>query len=189
MKMIILNIATLCCVIFNIPFAIGDLSEQARGDLPMNVDFWENHQKPFSWSDPDLQKLLWDGDPPDEDGHHGIDKRAIVPRRFGPAIKLLSCIGCMEKAGSLELKYWTTERFLKDIIVTPESTRDKCIFYGKRRAANMVPEGLSLIATRFACSSGRTTIWVCKLPTIGVLGNMLTLIFRIAYVGMFTQNS
>lgn len=160
--MIKIGVAILCYIAFNIPFAGGHFSPHESHQPSVNNEFLSNHQKSFSWADLGLQELLWEGASKDE---LEIHKRAFlpsIPKRFGPAIKILSCIGCMNKAANAELKYWTTERFLKDIIVTAESTRNKCIFYGKRNAAGKVPDALSRIATQFACNSGKTTIWVSQ---------------------------
>lgn len=145
--------------------------------------FYDSYQANFSWSDPALQAAL--GIRPASSELQQRDE-IIVKRTPGsapgdPLVKTPSCLGCIEASNgqSVTLADLTTEYLENQILLRDSVLQDRCVFYTSvpnsfsfspadlielfdRRAlggADRHP-GLSLIATNWACSSNKVTIWV-----------------------------
>jgi hypothetical protein len=142
--------------------------------------FAANNNKTFSWHDPILQQRLWTGitlSSVQESGlqEHVIDKRAW--RVFGPAWKILSCLGCAQQAQDQNalalLQSLTTEYLITQMKLRPPALQSRCIFYTSRPDQFKVAKpgqiqyySLSYFATLYACMFGMVTIWVSGYPSI-----------------------
>lgn len=163
-----------------------DLAAYAPRSQPSPIEvgikqnrFAANHAKPFSWEDPDLQKLLWAGRTKPEspaDGGYIVKRQTDLATVYGPAIRLLSCLACAEGATSTDgialLDLLTTPYLISQMLLTPDQLVDRCIFYSSVK--NPPQEGLYNLsdrATAFACMYGFVTIWASELQdcTSGML--------------------
>jgi len=174
--MVQLKIASVSWVMLLLPFTFAQHVKHHHGavhditKLNIDKDLFENNLIDFTWNDPELRRMLHGGSQPPVS--YDFDKQTPVElkrrawnfnpfkRWFGPAIKLPSCIGCQGIAAGWALTYWSTDKFLQTIRTTPEATRNKCVFYGRRERDGMFPSGLSDIANQFACNTNKITIWV-----------------------------
>jgi hypothetical protein len=137
----------------------------AGNNLTFSHDFEQNFEKIFSWSDPLIQIKLLEGRVSVEeyDLEKHLDKRSKLPKVFGPAFKLLSCIGCAKAAGNV-LQYLLSTSYLKGkILLTEAQLQNRCVFYTSRQPRFMNPadprDNLSKYAAIFACSRNLVSIW------------------------------
>lgn len=148
--------------------------------------FYDSYQSNFSWSDPALQAAL--GIRPASSELNTRDNN-LVKRTPGsapgdPLIKAPSCLGCIEASNgqTVTLADLNTGYLENQILLKPDSIlQDRCVFYtsvpnalaGVLNPADLIElfdrknlggadthPGLSLIATNWACSTNKVTIWV-----------------------------
>ncbi|KAI1211221.1 uncharacterized protein F4807DRAFT_466539 [Annulohypoxylon truncatum] len=152
--------------------------------IPQDHVFYDSYQANFSWSDPALQAALGIRPIPSQmntrDGN--IFKRSPGSTPDDPIFKLPSCLGCYEasQGRTVTLADLTTEYLEQQILLPDSLLQDRCVFYtsvpdprkdplstaDRAEFFNRVAlggedrhHGLSLIATKWACSNNKVTIW------------------------------
>lgn len=172
----------------------GGLRKKDQSLVPESHVFYNNYQANFSWEDPRLAAAL--GIPEDvtpatnllgkRDGHGRLHKRTPGSGPNDPVFKLPSCLGCIEaQAGNtMGINDLTTEWLERQMTKTNQQLYNKCVFYTsvprfwqdpieflarKRLGGQSKHHGLSKIASDYACSSNKFTIWVLPPPPLGLL--------------------
>ena len=162
----------------------------ADSPVPLDHVFYQNHQLDFSWTDPALQMALWRGLKTEQQLQAEFGAKARRKRQTpgspGPSntnpravFQLPSCAGCVAAANgappptlqSLSVEY--LENQIKDAYELTE-LYNVCVFYTAvvgptdfvvrtRLGGTDVHPGLSKIASDWACSNGRKSIWVSQI--------------------------
>jgi hypothetical protein len=161
-------LVSVVCITTNKPPSISIVTKKISKTNP----FSQNLNKTFSWTDPQLQQRLWAGlehGPELETPHHQLEKRAL-PRVFGPAWRVVSCLGCAklfsDSAAVDLLAELSTEYLTSKMILHPGQLWNKCVFYTSRNQTLYPPSNplaetrLSDRATRWACQNNYVSIWV-----------------------------
>jgi len=141
----------------------------AGGSISIGGDFQQNLAKNFSWDDPLIQQRLWEG----RRSHQSslapriLEERALsIPKIFGPAIKLLSCLGCAKALLSNGLLSYLTPQYLQSQMLIKDAARltNTCVFYTSRNPIYMIfpRDNLSKYAAVWGCTHGLITIWVSE---------------------------
>lgn len=133
--------------------------------------FARNHLIQVSWTHPDIQASLWNGNPLPSPAASKGRKRLLSKRSPGTGLGP-TCLGCLESGNG---KQWTIGELNTNFLVTQMlknegDIRGKCIFYTGVSEDDKVKqlwgrgENLSRVAAEFACRLGMYSIWVSFSP-------------------------
>jgi len=146
-------------------FVSSNIDDEAA--IQIATLFQENFQKPFSWDDPELLRLLTrelEGSN-SEEATEKLVKRVsgtYFSQQTEPLLNFEQCVGCADAARrTWVLEDFTSNFFLTRRIIAPEDLQDKCVFYTQRTSITL--PGLSKPATQWACNQVPIqwkTIWV-----------------------------
>ncbi len=173
-------------VIRNPPKRNAEVAETVT--IPESHVFYENYQANFSWSDEKLRAALGIRDETGTTSDHAKRDGEIRKRTPGGTvdntlIKLPSCLGCIEANQGVvtSLKDLSTEYLERQILIPDSRLQDTCLFYTSVPPFTAEPleywdraalggadrhTGLSSIATRWACSHNKVTIWVSVISAL-----------------------
>ena len=160
----------------------------ADSPVPPDHVFYHNHQLDFSWTDPALQMALWRGLKTEQQLQAEFGAKARRKRQSpgspGPTntnpravFQLPSCAGCVAAANGAPpptLQSLSVQYLGNQIKYTPPELYNGCVFYTavvgptdfvvrRRLGGTDVHPGLSKIASDWACSNGRKSIWVSQI--------------------------
>jgi hypothetical protein len=148
--------------------------------VPADHVFFANYQKNFSWHDDALLERLWHGRRPNDTEKKALAKRAPTTVVGDAVFKLPSCLGCMRAAlldQTASLDSLTRVFLQQQILILTAQLQSRCVFYTgvqdhsdylKHLALLGTASGtfehpnLSKLATDWACSSNKGTIWVSQ---------------------------
>ena len=160
----------------------------ADSPVPPDHVFYQNHQLDFSWTDPALQMALWRGLKTEQQlqAEFGakVRRKRQTPGSSGPTntnpnavFKLPSCAGCVAAASGAPpptLQSLSVQFLQNQITYSQPQLYNGCVFYTavvgptdfvvrRRLGGTDVHPGLSKIASDWACSNGRKSIWVSQI--------------------------
>jgi hypothetical protein len=157
-----------------------DQERSGAPQVPADHVFFANYQKNFSWHDDALLERLWHGLRPNDTEKKALAKRAPTTVVGDAVFKLPSCLGCMRAAlldQTASLDSLTRVFLQQQILIPTAQLQNRCVFYTgvqdhsdylKRLALWNTASGtfehpnLSKLATDWACSSNKVTIWVSQ---------------------------